>query len=147
MCFHTLPMKVKKYLKPNKEEKWSIPRKSLWTSCKGFDTYQVEHYSKLSWWCFLWMRVKYECGCLLLGFFWENKYGFWKVFKFWWATNILCLEFHFPVKTKLMKNYVEFLFIIFFYFFIEIWYVDLEKCLIVCSYKMKGLINNHVWKP
>ena len=27
--------------------------------------------------------------------------------------NFLCLQFHFPLKTKLMKNYVGFLFIFF----------------------------------
>ena len=38
-----------------------------------------------------------------------------------------CLELHFQVKTKILENYVSFLFIIFWIFFIEIWYVVSEN--------------------
>ena len=45
-------MKIKKYLKPEKEADGRGPHKSLCTSYKGTEVCQEARLSKLSWWCF-----------------------------------------------------------------------------------------------
>ena len=46
-------MKVKKYLKLEKEADGRGPHKSLCTSSKGTEAWEDAHLLKLSWWCYL----------------------------------------------------------------------------------------------
>ena len=71
------------------------------------------------------IRVKSWRWVTLFLVLWEKKMYFHKLFNFRHIKVFFYLEFHFIVKTKLVKNCVSFLLIILWNFFIDIWYVNL----------------------
>ena len=71
------------------------------------------------------LRVKSWRWVTLLLVLWEKKLYFHKLFNFRHIKYFFYLEFHFTVKTKLVKNCVSFPMTIFQFFFITIWYVNL----------------------
>jgi hypothetical protein len=58
-------------------------------------------------------------------------------------SNFFYLEFHFIVKTKLVKNFVSFPMTIFNFFFYQDLICQFDNCLTLCSLNMKVMIISY----